>query len=46
MSYAIIGFGKVGHALAKALPTRALKCPLQRRATRQALQPMRPSREF
>ena len=31
MSYAIVGFGKIGHALAKAFARRALKYPLQAR---------------
>jgi lactate dehydrogenase-like 2-hydroxyacid dehydrogenase len=45
MSYAIIGFGKIGHALAKAFAARASKYPFQPRATRKALHPMRPRSE-
>jgi ketosteroid isomerase-like protein len=37
MSVAIIGFGKTATLLPRRLPARVLKCPLQPRATRQAL---------
>ena len=42
MSYAIIGFGKIGQALAKAFARRASKYPLQPLATRKALHRLRP----
>jgi len=42
MSYAIIGFGKIGHASPRRLPAMASKYSLQPRATRKASHPMRP----
>ena len=45
MSYAIIGFGDIGQALAKAfgpLPVTASKYPLQPSATRKTSHPLRP----
>ena len=42
MRYAIIGFGKIGTLLLSRLPEKALKYPLQPRATRKALPPLRP----
>jgi predicted dinucleotide-binding enzyme len=36
MSYAIIGFGKIGHALAKAFARNGIEVSVQPRATRKA----------
>jgi len=40
--YAIIGFGNIGKALAKAFAATASKYPLQPLVTRKALYPPRP----
>ena len=37
MSFAIIGFGKIGHPLAKAFARNGIEVSVQPRATRQAL---------
>jgi len=37
MSYAIIGFGKMGHALAKAFARKGIEVSVEPRATRKAL---------
>ena len=42
MSYAIIGFGKIGQALAKAFARKGIEVSVLPRATRKALHPLRP----